>query len=85
MDKDSDKKEPMKKAVADKKKNPFAKKEKAVDEALKGGQKKLDVDKDGDIEADDLADLRAKKKVKEAVNESADLNRMKEFLTRLNG
>jgi len=31
---------------------------------LKGGQKKLDVDKDGDIEADDLADLRAGKKDK---------------------
>ena len=30
-------------------------------EALVGGQKKLDVDKDGDIEADDLADLRAGK------------------------
>ena len=64
MDKDGNKKEPMKKAVADKKKNPFAKKEKDVDEALKGGQKKLDVDKDGDIEADDLADLRASKKEK---------------------
>jgi hypothetical protein len=65
MDKDGDKKEPMKKAVADKKKNPFAKK---TNEALKGGQKKLDVDGDGDIEADDLADLRAKKdkKVDEA-------------------
>ena len=84
MDKDGDKKEPMKKAVADKKKNPFAKK---TNEALKGGQKKLDVDKDGDIEADDLADLRAKKdkKVDEVVNESADLARMKEFLVRLNG
>jgi Protein of unknwon function (DUF3008) len=32
---------------------------------LKGGQKKLDVDKDGDIEADDLKDLRSGKKVKE--------------------
>ena len=60
-----------KKAVADKKAgpkkgvNPFAKK---TNEALKGGQKKLDVDGDGDIEADDLADLRAKKdkKVDEA-------------------
>jgi hypothetical protein len=31
-------------------------------EALVGGQKELDVDKDGDIEADDLADLRASKK-----------------------
>ena len=61
MDKDGDKKEPMKKAVADKKKNPFAKK---TNEALKGGQKKLDVDGDGDIESDDLADLRAKKEKK---------------------
>jgi hypothetical protein len=31
-------------------------------EALVGGQKELDVDKDGDIEGDDLADLRASKK-----------------------
>jgi hypothetical protein len=61
MDKDGNKKESMKKAVADKKKNPFAKK---TNEALKGGQKKLDVDHDGDIEADDLADLRAGKKEK---------------------
>jgi hypothetical protein len=61
MDKDGDKKEPMNKAVADKKKNPFAKK---TNEALKGGQKKLDVDGDGDIEADDLSDLRAKKEKK---------------------
>jgi hypothetical protein len=38
-------------------------------EALVGGQKKLDVDKDGDIEADDLADLRADKK-----NEARDAN-----------
>ena len=30
-------------------------------EALTGGQKELDVDKDGDIEGDDLADLRASK------------------------
>jgi hypothetical protein len=32
-----------------------------VEEKLVGGQKKLDVDKDGDIEGDDLADLRASK------------------------
>ena len=38
-----------------------------VSEELKGGQKKLDVDKDGDIEADDLADLRAKKEVDESL------------------
>jgi hypothetical protein len=43
-------------------------KSKKVAEALKGNQKKLDVDNDNDIEADDLADLRAgkEKKVDEA-------------------
>ena len=35
-------------------------------EALSPKQKKLDVDKDGDIEADDLADLRNKKKKSES-------------------
>jgi hypothetical protein len=35
-------------------------------EELTGGQKKLDVDGDGDIEGDDLADLRAGKKADEA-------------------
>jgi hypothetical protein len=61
MDKDGDKKEPMKKAVADKKAgpkkgvNPFAKKNESVEVA------------------------------KEVVTESADLTRMKQFLTRLNG
>ena len=46
--------------------NPFAKK---TNEALKGGQKKLDTDNDDDIDAKDLAALRAKKKdrIKEAV------------------
>jgi len=39
-------------------------KDKKVKEALKGGQKKLDVDNDDDIEADDLADLRAGKTAK---------------------
>lgn len=38
-------------------------------EELKGGQKKLDVDKDGDIEADDLKDLRDKKVDEEVVDE----------------
>jgi hypothetical protein len=42
MDKDGDKKEPMKKAVADKKKNPFAKKDESVKESsdMKVGDKK---------------------------------------------
>ena len=35
--------------------------------SLKGNQHKLDVDKDGDIEADDLADLRKGKKAKNEV------------------
>lgn len=37
-----------------------------TNESLKGKQKNLDVDSDGDIEADDLADLRAGKKKKES-------------------
>jgi len=41
---------------------------KKVDEALKGGQKKLDVDGDKKIEKSDLAKLRASKKVKEALD-----------------
>lgn len=44
---------------------------KAVEEAKKplvGNQKKLDVDKDGDIEADDLKDLRSGKAKKEVVD-----------------
>jgi hypothetical protein len=40
-----------------------------VAEELKGGQKKLDVDKDGDIEADDLKDLRDKKVDEDLVDE----------------
>jgi hypothetical protein len=40
-----------------------------VSEELKGGQKNLDVDKDGDIEADDLKDLRDKKVDEELVDE----------------
>jgi hypothetical protein len=54
---------------------------KKVNEAkLKGKQTKLDVDKDGDIEADDLADLRAGKKAKkvsEAAKPSAGLSKEK--------
>ena len=46
--------------------NPFAKK---TNEALKGGQQNLDTDNDDDIDEEDLAALRAKKKdrIKEAV------------------
>jgi len=48
MDKDGNKKEPMKKAVADKKKNPFGNKK--VSEAVKKAKK--DYDKDGKIESE---------------------------------
>jgi len=79
MDKDGNKKEPMKKAVADKKKNSFAKKVEEAKKELKGNQKKLDVDHDGDIEADDLADLRAGKKEKKVdeAKPSAGLSKAK--------
>ena len=54
---------------------------KQVDEAakLKGKQTKLDVDHDGDIEADDLADLRAGKKKK--VDEAEGSHSSKRFET----
>jgi hypothetical protein len=68
MDKDGDKKEPMKKAVADKKKNPFAKK---VDEAAKPDF--LDMDKDGD-KKEPMKKAVADKKKSKKVNESADWN-----------
>jgi len=42
-------------------------------EELVGGQKELDVDGDGDISGDDLADLRAGKKADESINEE-DIN-----------
>ena len=44
-----------------------------VAEELKGGQKKLDADKDGDIEADDLKALRDKKVDEELVGECGDM------------
>jgi hypothetical protein len=66
MDKDGDKKEPMKKAVADKKKNPFAKK---VDEAAKPDF--LDMDKDGD-KKEPMKKAVADKKKSKKVDESAD-------------
>ena len=68
MDKDGDKKEPMKKAVADKK-NMKKKtvKEEDVSEELKGGQKKIDKNKNGKLDSEDFKMLR-KNKVDEGVN-----------------
>ena len=56
FDKDGDKKEPMKSALAAKKK---------VAEELKGDQHKIDANKNNKIDAHDFAILRGKKKVKE--------------------
>jgi len=56
FDKDGDKKEPMKKALGDKKK---------VAEELKGDQHKIDANKNNKVDAQDFAILRGKKKVKE--------------------
>ncbi len=56
FDKDGDKKEPMKSALATKKK---------VAEELKGDQHKIDANKNNKVDAHDFAILRSKKKVKE--------------------
>jgi hypothetical protein len=88
MDKDGNKKEPMKKAVSDKKKGAKdmwkkVKESVKVEEASKKAKPDFaDLDKDGDKE-EPMKKAAAEKK--EVVKESADLNRMKEFLTRLNG
>jgi len=58
---------------------------KAATKDLPGNQEKIDADHDGKIEKSDLAALRAGKKEKETVKESADFNRMKELMQRLNG
>jgi hypothetical protein len=61
----------------------LAEAKKKAEKDLPGNQEEIDVDHDGKIEKSDLAALRAGKK--ETVKESADMTRMKEFLTRLNG
>jgi hypothetical protein len=63
----------------------YIEEKKAATKDLPGNQEKIDADHDGKIEKSDLAALRAGKKEKETVKESADLARMKQFLTRLNG
>lgn len=62
FDKDGDKKEPMKKALADKEK---VQKEEVKKEELKGDQHKIDKNKNNKIDAQDFAILRGQKKVKE--------------------
>jgi len=58
MDKDGNKKEPMKKAIADK----------SVKEELKGNQHKIDANNNNKIDAQDFKILKAKKKVSEGMH-----------------
>ena len=69
MDKDGNKKEPMKKAVADKKKNPFGNKK------VKEGAKPdfLDMDKDGNKKEPMKKAIKDKNMKKKAVKESSEL------------
>ncbi len=60
------------KEMAAKAKAKAEKADKALDEELKGGQKKLDADKDGKLEKSDFAKLRAGKKVKEEFDKEGD-------------
>ncbi len=62
MDKDGDKKEPMKKAVADKKMKEDTEFKDKLIEALKGKQHKLDKNKNNKIDAQDFAILRGQQK-----------------------
>jgi len=69
MDKDGNKKEPMKRAVADKKKNPFGNKK------VKEGAKPdfLDMDKDGNKKEPMKKAIKDKNMKKKAVKESSEL------------
>ena len=76
MDKDGDKKEPMKKAVADKKKpggmNETHKFGSKLIEALKGNQHKIDKNKNNKVDAQDFKILRGEKNVTEASDDCKD-------------
>jgi hypothetical protein len=79
MDKDGDKKETMKKAIADKKENPFAKK----DEKVKESSGKCNESPKG--ESCPVHGMKECSMSESMIAESAELIRMKQFLTRLNG
>jgi len=79
MDKDGDKKETMKKAIADKKANPFAKK----DEKVKESSGKCNESPKG--ESCPVHGMKECSMSESMIAESAELIRMKQFLTRLNG
>jgi hypothetical protein len=89
MDKDGDKKEPMKKAVADKKKSggmnethEFGSK---LIEALKGNQHKIDKNKNNKIDSQDFKILRGEKSVAEASCEDEAKQEVKKHEKKLHG
>jgi hypothetical protein len=86
MDKDGDKKEPMKKAVADKKKNESTEhfKNKLI-EALKGNQHKIDKNKNNKIDSQDFKILRGQKNVAEDSCEDEAKQEVKKHEKRLHG
>jgi hypothetical protein len=86
MDKDGDKKEPMKKAVADKKKNESTEhfKNKLI-EALKGNQHKIDKNKNNKIDSQDFKILRGQKNVTEDSCEDEAKQEVKKHEKRLHG
>jgi hypothetical protein len=75
FDKDGDKKEPMKKALGDKKKSPSTNEElefkNKLIEALKGKQHKIDKNKNNKIDAQDFAILRGQQKEEVELDEKA--------------
>lgn len=89
MDKDGDKKEPMKKAVADKKKsggmNETHKFGSKLIEALKGNQHKIDKNKNNKIDSQDFKILRGEKNVTEASCEDEAKQEVKKHEKKLHG
>jgi hypothetical protein len=85
MDKDGDKKEPMKKAVADKKKNESTEFKDKLIEALKGNQHKIDKNKNNKIDSQDFKILRGQKNVAEDSCEDEAEQEVKKHEKRLHG
>jgi predicted secreted protein len=71
FDKDGDKKEPMKKAITDKKMKEDAEFKDKLIEALKGKQHKIDKNKNNKIDAQDFAILRGQQKEEVELEEKA--------------
>lgn len=85
MDKDGDKKEPMKKAVADKKKNPFAKvKEEADRKPAKKSEREVELPSGAKVKATKVQGWQSQKGDKEADKERKDSYKVKEAADKCN-